>query len=134
MQRAPGVTPVKTVPLLLALSLLFATGCNNECQQLCTEIADYLDHCDRNASGFSLPFPAGGSSVSECRKYFSRTNKVEGSDLTPYKQYRNTCRQLISSAEDLNENKSIALRVQFSCDEMQNGPGQAFGAGAGGAR
>ena len=123
---------MKTRALLLALLLLSAAGCANECQDLCGEISDYLADCAADGGGFTLPFPHDGSAVSDCRKHFSRTNNIEGSDITPFEQYRNTCRQLTSPVEDSNGDRVVALRAQFSCEEMESGPGQAFGPGAGG--
>jgi hypothetical protein len=125
---------VKTHALLLALTLLLLAGCNNECQQLCSAISDYVADCESDDSSFTAPFPHGGSAVSDCRNHFSRTNKIEGSDLTPFEQYRNTCRQLTRTSEDSTGANVVTLRAQFSCEEMQSGPGLAFGAGAGGTR
>ncbi len=118
--------------LLLAVSLPLASGCFNECQTLCAEIADYVADCE--SEGSTAPFPTDGSSVSDCRSHFSRTNKPEGAEQSPFEQYRNTCRILTSTTEDSSGNKIVTLRNQFSCEEMANGPGLAFGAGAGGTR
>ncbi len=123
---------MKIHALLLALTLPLASGCFNECQTLCAEIADYLADCE--ADGSNLPFAHDGSAVSDCRKHFSRTNRPDGADETPFEQYRSTCRILTGTSEDSSGNKIVTLRNQFSCDEMVNGPGLAFGAGAGGTR
>ena len=125
---------VKTHALLIALTLLLSAGCNNECQQLCSEISDYVADCESDDSSFTAPFPHGGSAVSDCRKHFSRLNTIEGSDLTPFEQYRSTCRQLTGTSEDSSGAKVVTLRAPFDCEEMQTGPGLAFGAGAGGTR
>ena len=131
---ARKVISARAGALAILLSVLFTAGCNNECQQLCGEIADYVAHCEDTASNFTLPFSHDGSSVSDCRRHFSRTNRIEGSDLTPFARYRNTCRHLIGTTEDSSGDSIVTLRAQFTCDEMQNGPGQAFGAGVGGTR
>ncbi len=123
---------MKIHALLLALTLPLLSGCYNECQELCAEISEYLADCETHENNFALPFAHDGSAVSDCRKHFSRTNKIEGSEITPFEQYRNACRQLTSTSEDSNGDQVTALRAQFTCTEMQNGPGEAFGAGAGG--
>ena len=117
--------------LLLALTLPLLSGCFNECQTLCAEIADYVADCEAEVGA---PFATDGSSVSDCRSHFSRTNKPDGADQTPFEQYRSTCRILTGTTEDSSGNKIVTLRNQFSCEEMANGPGLAFGAGAGGTR
>ena len=123
---------MKIQALVFALSLPLLSGCFNECQELCAEIADYLADCE--AEGSQLPFPYDGSAVSDCRKHFSRTNKPDGADESPFQQYRSTCRSLTASSEDSNGERTVSLRAQFSCEEMVAGPGLAFGGGAGGSR
>ena len=123
---------MKIYALILALTLPLAGGCFNECQTLCAEIADYIADCA--TEGETAPFSTTGSSVSDCRKHFSRTNTPDGADQSPFELYRSTCRILTGSSEDSSGNKIVTLRNQFSCEEMANGPGLAFGAGTGGTR
>jgi len=105
--------------LLLTALMLLTPGCYNDCQELCAEIADYWSDC-------SLPF--GDAEVADCRKSFRKNNKADGEDLSLFDQYRGACRQLISMSEDDEGTRMIALRAQFTCDDMSNGPGGAFGA------
>lgn len=104
--------------LLIGAALLLLPGCYNDCQKLCAEIADYWAECD-------VPF--GDSEVSDCRKSFRKNNKDEEEDLSLYDQYRGACRHLISMSEDDEGTRMIALRAEFSCDDMSSGPGGAFG-------
>ncbi|MBN94416.1 MAG: hypothetical protein CL928_10130 [Deltaproteobacteria bacterium] len=105
--------------LLLTAIVLLTPGCYNDCQKLCAEMADYWSDCD-------LSF--GDAEVADCRKSFRKNNKADDEDLSLFDRYRGACRQLISMSEDDDGTRMIALRAQFTCDDMSNGPGGAFGA------
>lgn len=103
--------------LLVPLCCLALAGCYNECQQLCNEMGEYWQDC-------SLDF--GDEEVKECRESF---RGGVGSEEAPtlYGQYKATCTQLIATEEAEDGQRTSSLRVRFSCDDMRDGPGGAFG-------
>lgn len=105
--------------LLLAAALALG-GCNNDCQRLCAEMADYWAEC-------GLAF--GEDDVSECRKSFAG-GKGSSDDPTVFGQHFASCRALLAPEENSEGERMMALRARFSCEDMQQGPGGAFG-GAG---
>ena len=91
------------------------SGCTgNDCQQLCKEIADYWDDC-----GIAY----GDSEVADCRQAF-RASREDGDNLDTYER---SCRQLIAPMENSDGDRVTALRARFSCTDMEEGPGGAFG-------
>ena len=102
---------------LLFLCALALSGCNNDCQRLCTEIADYWGDC-----GISF----GESDVADCKSAFGGT---KGSDEEPtvYGQHFASCRALIAPEENSEGERVPAIRARFTCDDMAAGPGGAFG-------
>jgi hypothetical protein len=103
--------------LLLACCIPLLPACANDCQQLCAAIADYWADCE---------ITHGDSEVADCRKAFRKGNKEEGADLSLFDQYQGACRHLTSTAENSDGEQEVALRVEFTCDDMRNGPGGAF--------
>ncbi len=126
---------------LILLGALALSGCNNDCQKLCAEIADYWGEC-------GIAF--GESDVADCRQAFAGT---KGSDEDPsvYGQHFASCRALLAPEERAggqcaNPNfltqepceeaghqwstegvRMKAIRARFTCEDMRNGPGGAFG-------
>jgi hypothetical protein len=102
-----------TLILFGALSL---SGCNNDCQKLCAEIADYWGEC-------GIAF--GESDVADCRQGFAGT---KGSDDDPsvYGQHFASCRALLAPEENAEGVRMKAIRARFTCEDMQSGPGGAF--------
>ncbi|MCP4868220.1 MAG: hypothetical protein GY898_05830 [Proteobacteria bacterium] len=105
-------------PALLLAACLAAgalSGCSNDCQTLCNEMGKYWQDC-------GLPF--GDAEVADCKKSFrdQLNNKEDDFDT-----YRATCRQLTSVEENDDGDRMIALRARFTCDDMEAGPGGAFG-------
>lgn len=95
--------------LVLALPF-FGTGCLNDCQRLCNEMASYWDEC-----GISH----GDSEAADCRESFREDELAD--------QYEGACGALLRNAEDADGNVTIALRAEYSCQDMADGPGGAFG-------
>ena len=111
----------RLLPACLFLLASFSlSGCNNDCQRLCSEIADYWTEC-----GISF----GETDVSDCRKSFSG-GKGDSEDPTVYGQHFASCRALLAPEENAEGVRMKAIRARFTCEDMQNGPGGAFG-GAG---
>jgi hypothetical protein len=102
---------------LILFGALSLSGCNNDCQKLCAEIADYWGEC-------GIAF--GESDVAECRQGFAGT---KGSDDDPsvYGQHFASCRALLAPEENAEGVRMKAIRARFTCEDMQNGPGGAFG-------
>ncbi len=96
--------------LLVALPLL-GTGCLNDCQRLCNEMADYWDECP------NITF--GDSEAADCREAF------RDEDLSA--QYDSACGALMRNAQDADGNVVTALRAEYTCEDMEAGPGGAFG-------
>jgi hypothetical protein len=94
---------------------MFASGCLNDCQRLCNEMADYWDECP------NVTF--GDSEASECRSAFRDDELVE--------KYDSACGALIRNAEDADGNVTTALRAEYTCEDMEAGPGGAFGGDGG---
>jgi hypothetical protein len=113
---------LQRLPLaLLLLAAICLGGCTNECHQLCDEIADYWDECQKSYES---------SEISDCKKAFNKNKKVEdGEDdeVNLYNRYLSSCRQLTRKVENDDGDMVSGLRAQFTCEEMQNGPGSAFG-------
>jgi len=102
--------------LLLPLAI---SGCLNECQQLCNEMGDYWADC-------SLGF--GDTEVADCKKSFrGGTGSAEAPTL--YGEYKAACSQLIRTEENEDGERMVALRARFTCEDMADGPGGAFGGG-----
>ena len=91
----------------------------NDCQKLCKEMADYWTDCN---------ISYGDEDVANCRQSF-RANS-SGDDPSLQEQYRAACGQLIGTEENEDGDRMIALRARFTCEDMEIGPGGAFG-GAG---
>lgn len=102
---------------LILFGALALSGCNNDCQKLCSEIADFWGEC-------GIAF--GESDVADCRKAFGGT---KGSDDDPsvYGQHFSSCRALLAPEENEEGVRMKAIRARFTCEDMQNGPGGAFG-------
>jgi hypothetical protein len=108
-----------TLPALLALLLPLLGGCQNDCQKLCKEIADYWADC-------GLDY--GDEELADCRKQFKGNNELPGEDEVTYlDRYEGACRTLLSREENEDGDRMIALRARFSCEDMELGPGGAFG-------
>jgi len=101
---------------LILFGALALSGCNNDCQKLCAEIADYWGEC-------GIAF--GESDVADCRQGFAGT---KGSDEDPsvYGQHFASCRALLAPEENAEGVRMKAIRARFTCEDMQNGPGGAF--------
>ena len=98
------------VGLLLGASSLLG-GCLNDCQRLCNEMADYWEECGKSF---------GDSEAADCRSnYADGTDKLE--------QYEPQCRTLMSTATNSEGANTTFLRAEYSCEDMLNGPGGAFG-------
>ena len=102
---------------LFLFGALALSGCNNDCQKLCTEIADYWADCN-------ITF--GENDVAECRKSFGGS-KGSSDEPTVYGQHFASCRALMAPEEDSEGQRMPAIRVRFSCEDMAGGPGGAFG-------
>jgi len=102
---------------LILFGALALSGCNNDCQRLCTEIADFWAEC-------GIAF--GESDVSDCRKSFSGT-KGKSDAPTVYGQHYASCQALLAPEENAEGVRMKAIRARFTCEDMQNGPGGAFG-------
>jgi hypothetical protein len=100
--------------LLVPLAL---SGCNNDCQRLCKEIADYWSDC-------GIAF--GETDVADCRKSFGG-GKGKDEDPTVYGQHFASCRALMAPEEDSEGVRMKAIRARFTCEDMEIGPGGAFG-------
>lgn len=107
------------IALFVVLLPLAITGCLNECQQLCNEMGDYWADC-------SLGF--GDTEVAECKKSF-RGGVGTDEEPTLFGDYKNACSQLIRTEENADGDRMIALRARFTCEDMADGPGGAFGGG-----
>lgn len=107
---------------LLALLPLLAplTGCgSNDCSRYCKELANYWEDC-----GISV----GDTEVSDCRKTWSRNgDALPGSESNAFETYGSVCSTMLSLEENDDGDRVIALRARFSCDDMKDGPGGAFG-------
>ena len=98
--------------LVLVFSALPAmSGCLNDCQRLCNEMAEYWDECP------NITF--GDSQAADCRDAYKDDELVE--------KYEGACAALMRNAEDADGNVVTALRAEYSCDDMEAGPGGAFG-------
>jgi hypothetical protein len=100
--------------LALALAVFLPTllsGCLNDCQLLCNEMAEYWDECP------NISF--GDSQASDCRDAFKDDELLE--------KYEPACAALMRNAEDDNGNTVTALRADYTCEDMEDGPGGAFG-------
>ena len=102
------------------LALAFAAaptllgGCLSDYQKLCNEMAAYWDDCP------NVTF--GDSEASDCRESF---RDDELSD-----KYDTACAALMRNADDGEGNVVTALRAEYTCEDMEAGPGGAFGGGA----
>jgi len=103
--------------LLLILAGLTFSGCGNECQRLCKEMADYWTEC-------GMTF--GDAEVADCRKAFGGGNGA-ADDPTDLGKHRSACRSLLAPEENEDGDREIALRARFTCEDMEQGPGGAFG-------
>lgn len=108
---------MKALLLLVLPAALSLSGCNNDCQQLCNEMATYWEDCGKTF---------GDADVKECKQHFSSNADEDTDGLTPLDKYEGACRQLTSKVENEDGDMVIALRAQFSCEDIQNGPGGAF--------
>ncbi len=102
--------------LLLLIALLGTTalsGCQNDCQKLCTEMGEYWQDCE---------LPCGDAEVADCKKSFRNSNAEDDFD-----NYKVTCRQLVATEENDDGERMVALRARFTCEDMADGPGGAFG-------
>lgn len=102
-----------TLLTILGAFFLLNSGCTNDCQKLCKEVANYWDDC-----GISY----ADNQVADCRKNFAGN----GDD---FETYETSCRQLVRPAENADGERVIGLRARFSCEDMENGPGGAFANG-----
>jgi len=91
----------------------FGTGCLNDCQRLCNEMADYWDECP------NITF--GDSEAADCRSTFR--------DEELSTKYAGACGALIRNAQDADGNVTTALRAEYTCEDMEDGPGGACGDG-----
>ena len=106
------MTSLRSMFAALSLGALLGAGCaGNDCQQLCKEIANYWDDCE---------IAYGDAEVADCKKSF----KAKGED---FEKYESSCRQLVSNTENADGERVSLLRERFTCDDMELGPGGAFG-------
>ena len=93
----------------------FGTGCLNDCQRLCNEMADYWDECP------NITF--GDSEAADCRSTFR--------DEELSTKYAGACGALIRNAQDADGNVTTALRAEYTCEDMEDvrGPGGGVGRG-----
>ena len=109
------------IPLFLAACICSLSGCSNDCQKLCKEMADYWADCN---------ISYGDADVADCKKSFRADNSSTEEDPSLIENYRSACRQLIGTEENADGERMIALRARFTCEDMEQGPGGAFGATA----
>jgi hypothetical protein len=108
-----------TITTLFAFSL--GTGCYNDCQKVCNEIADYWEECDRAYDS---------SQVSDCRDAFSKNADEDADGNTLYDRYEDACRALIQKTENSDGEMVTGLRLRApDCAAIEGGPGDAFGLG-----
>lgn len=91
LRPASEVFMARTAVFLLALATL-ATGCQNNCQQICVRMADYATEC-----GFTVP----DAELDTCIDDFA---KIET------KEDRQTCSEY---------GDATTLRNQWTCDELE---------------
>ncbi len=84
----PALRILSTLCLLVLCCL--SAGCNNDCQALCEEMANYWQDCNLNF---------GEAEVSECKDSFTSTSTEEGGNAQ-YDTYRSACRQLSRNSPD----------------------------------
>ncbi len=107
-----------TLPLL---ALLLGSGCYNDCQKLCAEIADYWEDCGHDYES---------SQVSDCRKAFSKSADEDADGQTLYDRYEDSCRALIMTTENADGEEVTGLKARApDCSAIDSGPGGAFGTG-----
>ena len=104
-----------TLLLLTLLAGVSLSGCSNDCQILCNEMGKYWEFC-------GLPF--GDAEVADCKKNFRDQLNSSEDDFDTYKAL---CRQLTATEENDDGERMIALRARFTCEDMEAGPGGAFG-------
>jgi hypothetical protein len=103
--------------LVVMLAALPFSGCLNDCQKLCNEMAAYWEDCD-------LPF--GDAEAADCRKHFRKSNE-DPSGVSYLEKYEASCRQLSRPAGTVAGRQVSGLRSTYSCEEMAAGPGIAVG-------
>ncbi len=102
------------LPLLSGLS-----GCANDCNRYCREMANYFEDC-----GISV----GDTEVADCRATWRRNAPaLPGTDANALATYGTVCSQMLAMEENADGDRVIALRARFTCDDMRDGPGGAFG-------
>lgn len=68
----------------------------------------------------------GDAEVKECKQQFKKNAEEDENGLTRLDKYEGACRQLVTKVENEDGKMVIGLRAQFSCEDIETGPGGAF--------